>query len=143
LAQAQAKTVQQSRRKPLVLYVEDDDQIAQMYGLALTGEYEVERVRSGAEALKWLWRASGDLPNLVILDYTLPDMSGVEVLGEIRRHDRFDHIFAVMLSNHNDPDAKEVAFRLGALQWILKATTGPSQVARRLREELDRRGKVG
>jgi len=135
---------QQTRRRPFVLYVEDDDAVAQMYGLAFSEGYEVERVRTGVEALNWL-STEGDsrLPNLVVLDHQLPDITGTEVLSVIRSDSRYDHVFVVMLSNHSDPDLKETAFRLGALQWILKATMSPQQVARRLRDALDRQRVVG
>jgi CheY-like chemotaxis protein len=134
--------VQQSPSRPQVLYVEDDDDVARMYGLAFSAEYEVTRVRTGIDALRQLedWDLYA-LPNLVVLDHHLPDISGIEVLSVIRSNHNYDHVFVVMLSNHSDPDLEEAAFRLGALQWLLKATMTPDQVARRLRDTLDRKAR--
>jgi CheY-like chemotaxis protein len=136
--------IQRSPRRPLVLYVEDDDDVARMYGLAFGDEYEVTRVRTGIDALRQLENRDPDaLPNLVVLDHQLPDITGIEVLSVIRSNHDYDHVFVVMLSNHTDPDLKEAAFRLGALQWLLKATLTPDQVARRLHDALHRKGEVG
>lgn len=141
---AQRETVQHSRRKPLVLYVEDDDEIAEMYGLAAFSDYQVTRLRGGLEVLKWLDQHQGDeLPNMIVLDHNLPDISGVETLEWIRQDQRFAHIYVVMLSNDGDPSVHEAAFRLGALQWLMKSTMTPQQVSRRLREALLKRGMVG
>src|SRR5712692_11047106 len=123
--------LQHSPGRRLVLYVEDDDEVARMYGLAFSDEYEVTRVRTGIDALRQLEiRDRGALPDLVVLDHQLPDITGIEVLSVIRSNHDYDHVFVVILSNHSDPDLKQAAFRLGALQWLLKATMTPQQVAR-------------
>lgn len=141
---AQRETVQRSRRKPLVLYVEDNDEIAEMYGLAAFNDYTVIRLRRGLEVVRWLEDHRGsELPNMIVLDHNLPDISGVETLHLIRQDERFAHVYVVMLSNEGDPDVHEAAFRLGALRWLMKSTMTPQQVARRLREDLQTRGKVG
>lgn len=140
---AQSETAQQSRRHPLVLYVEDDDQTFESYSAELAKDRQLVRARTGVAALDWLEdrEQTNDLPNLVVVPYRLPDMSGIELMAVLKL--RYPEVLFMMLSNHHTEDVVIEAFRLGALQAILTTTLSPQQVARRLRTTLDRRGQVG
>ena len=46
--------------------------------------YEVDRVEEGAEALR---KAQETLPDLILLDYELPEMDGLEVIAALRAED--------------------------------------------------------
>src|SRR4029077_4782330 len=72
-----------SLSKPLVLVVEDEAALATMlrYNLEKQG-YRVEEAADGAEALT---RIAETQPDLVILDWMLHVMSGIEVCRQIRR----------------------------------------------------------
>jgi len=126
------------------MYVQDDDQVAEVYSAELRHEFEVTRMRSGREVLRWLGQIQdeGDLPSLIMLDYDLPDMTGGRLVDMIRGDDRYAHIMLVMLSNHDAAGAEEVKIRLGAIRWLLKAALSPSQVSRRLGEALKKRGQT-
>lgn len=66
-----------------VLVVEDEDKIASFIVKGLAGAgYETEHVRTGAEAMT---RASD--ADVIVLDLGLPDMDGIDVLGQIRAED--------------------------------------------------------
>src|SRR6476469_8157229 len=69
--------------KPLVLVVEDEAALATMlrYNLEKQG-YRVEEAADGQEALT---RIAEVQPDLVLLDWMLPQMSGLEVCRQIRR----------------------------------------------------------
>lgn len=124
--------------KPLVYYVEDDDNLADLYGQALYQAYEVVRFRDPVQALQTLEGAER-LPDLLLLDYALPQLSGLELLTRVRERAEWDSIMAIMVSNHDSPELTSQAFRLGALDWVLKSSMTPDQVAERLR----RRTKYG
>ena len=72
------------RRKSIVLVVEDDPSLRQMYRSALTlAGYIAIAVEDGIEALRHL---EADSPGLVVLDLGLPRLSGMDVQREMAAH---------------------------------------------------------
>jgi CheY-like chemotaxis protein len=69
----------------MILLVDDDPQVRATIarGLVELG-YRVEQAESGAEALAVI---AGERPNLVILDYVMPEMDGAETAREIAKVD--------------------------------------------------------
>ena len=61
------------------------------------------------------------------------------VLTALRSNARYNGIFAMVLSNHDSPTLKEMAFRQQAMGWMVKSTMSPKAVARRLRITLAQR----
>jgi DNA-binding response OmpR family regulator len=59
-------------------------------------------------------------PDLVLLDVRLADNSGIEVLRSIRQDPELQQLAVVMLSGVQDVQVQEEAFRLGALDYLLK-----------------------
>lgn len=64
-----------------VLVVDDARELVDLYEAFLESEYHVRTATSGSEALQ----ACDDTVDMVLLDRRMPDMSGEEVLGELRR----------------------------------------------------------
>lgn len=67
--------------RPVVLVVDDEEQLAELYATYLREDYEVLTAHTGAEALD---RVDEDV-DVVLLDRRLPDLSGVTVLERIRK----------------------------------------------------------
>ena len=55
--------------------------------------------RHGAEALGALLATDGPDPDLVVLDFHLPGLTGLEILRELRKHEKTKHIPVVILSS--------------------------------------------
>lgn len=71
---------------PTALIIEDDDKISRIFAEALkTVEYETEVVRDGQAALD---RLAKTIPDIVILDLHLPNVSGPEILHQLRADER-------------------------------------------------------
>ncbi|MBE0642418.1 MAG: response regulator, partial [Bacteroidales bacterium] len=68
-----------------IFIVEDDKLYGEMlrHRLSLNPEHEVLLMKTGAECLKNLYKR----PGMVSLDYTLPDMSGMEVIRKLMDYD--------------------------------------------------------
>lgn len=60
------------------------------------------------------------LPSLVILDFHGPGMSGLEVLGWIRQHDRHKHLPVIMLTANLNPEDIKGAYGLQANSYLIK-----------------------
>jgi DNA-binding response OmpR family regulator len=67
-------------REPVVLIVDDEREVVEMYRLYLSEEYDVRLATGGEEALDKL----DPLVDVVLLDRRMPDLSGDEVLERIR-----------------------------------------------------------
>ncbi|MBK8823348.1 MAG: response regulator [Anaerolineales bacterium] len=67
--------------KPLALVIEDNDKLSQIFSLTLQTEFEIEAITDGKAALK---RLGEIVPDLIILDLHLPNVSGHELLKYVR-----------------------------------------------------------
>lgn len=99
-----------------LLLVDDDRLVLAMLasGLAHAG-YSVTSAESAEEAEAWL--ASGERPDLAILDVR---MSGMDGLCLAQRLHKLDHIPFMMLSAYSDPKIVEQAIHCGALGYAVK-----------------------
>jgi len=78
--------MQPSIEKPLALVVDDEKPLAEIFATALErAGYRTESVNSGEAALA---RLAEITPAVVVLDLTLPDVGGAEILKEIRANPR-------------------------------------------------------
>ena len=81
----------------------------------------VEAVSFGRDVLAYLNKCSdNNLPCLIVLDYNMPDMNGAQVLDQLLRHERFQHIPAVIWSTSNAYLYKEACKKNGAKEYFQK-----------------------
>jgi CheY-like chemotaxis protein len=104
----------------MILIVDDhaDTRSALVQILTLEG-YEARGVGTGAEALLFLSRFK---PRLVILDYSMPGMNGMEVLMAIRHDARHAAIPVIMFSAHATGEVRDQALKAGANAYVIKAS---------------------
>jgi pilus assembly protein CpaE len=79
--------------------------------------YEVTTVTNGAEALPLISKL---IPDVVILDISMPIMDGYEVCSKIRENKKTSHIPVMMLTAHNALDDKIKGFDAGADDYLTK-----------------------
>lgn len=102
-----------------IALIEDDDDIAVLTAMALTqiGGYEVIHYPSGPEALEKIPRA---LPDLIILDYSMPHMNGDEVLVALRGEPATAAIPAIFMTASVMPDHVKRLRAIGAIEVFAK-----------------------
>jgi CheY-like chemotaxis protein len=102
-----------------VMLVEDDPDIAILAGIALREIAGLEFVHfsSGPEALKGVIEAA---PDLIILDYRMPEMNGGEVLEALRSNDETRHFPVVFMTASLMPKHVGKLMELGALGVLPK-----------------------
>lgn len=127
----------QSAWRRYVLLVEDDVVIAATYRLGL--ELEGFRVAAVPDATGLFRAIAFEVPDLLVLDWSLPGTNGGEILERIRRDGRTRNLPVVMLSDY--PSARDGAidraFSFGALAWLQKSETTPADLSQKLREALE------
>jgi putative two-component system response regulator len=101
-----------------VMVVDDDPEIRKLLQKLLTpAGYTVEEVDSGSSALE---RIRSDPPDLVLLDLQLPDLSGHNVLEEIRHDPATRLLPVVMLTGYATREEKIRATREGVSDFLAK-----------------------
>ena len=90
------------QRKKLVLVVDDDNDFLQVMHNWLKSDYQVDGVRSGAEARLYLERKR---PDLILLDYVMPIQDGYQVMEQIRNNSLTAKIPIIFLTGQNDRES--------------------------------------
>jgi two-component system, response regulator YesN len=103
-------------RQQTLLFVEDDRDIALVYTNIFSGTYRVLTSSSGQHAIDTV-RQAYDI-DLVILDYRLGDMSGLEVLREVKKN--LPSVPVLFITAYGNEEVAVQAFRNGARDYIKK-----------------------
>lgn len=83
---------------------------------------EILVARDGEEALAHVarWDAGEALPAVILLDINLPKVNGLEVLRQLKEHERYRRIPVVMLTSSREDRDLEAAYDLGVNSYIEK-----------------------
>jgi len=121
-----------------VLIVEDEKPISELIGFHLESQnYITKFAYDGETAVE---SVESWLPDLVVLDWMLPNISGIEVLKRIRRKNTSKNIPVIMLTAKGQEDDKVRGFELGVDDYILKPFL-PSELLARVKALLRRSKK--
>ncbi len=113
---------------PYILVVEDEDALATLLDYNLMKEgFRVERAADGEEALL---RVSEEPPDLVVLDWMLPKVSGVEVCRQLRAGAETRRTPVLMLTARGEEGDKVRGLDTGADDYVVKPFSMSELVAR-------------
>ncbi|MBN2665404.1 MAG: sigma-54-dependent Fis family transcriptional regulator [Bacteroidales bacterium] len=104
--------------KPVRIFVVEDNEWYNkllVYTLSLNPDYEVKSFLNARDFLANL----GEAPDIVTLDYRLPDLSGLEVLKRIRQEN--ENIRVILISEQEDIEMVVTLLRMGAYDYITKS----------------------
>ncbi len=118
-----------------ILVVDDEPDIAALVAYHLAREsYRVRTATTGPEALVAVER---EVPDLVILDLMLPEMSGLEVLRELRGRPELAGIPVILLTARKEERDRVEGLELGADDYVPKPFS-PQELVLRVRAVLRR-----
>ena len=126
--------------KKTILFIEDDLPTIEVYKTALEqAGFDVNPMLLGQEAIrrvKEIEQGQAKKPDLVLLDLILPDINGIEVLEEIRKHKGTKDMMVLILSNYTNEELEKRGLLLKAEKYLLKTDYTPSQLVEIVREKL-------
>ncbi len=119
-----------------ILVVDDDDDTRMLARTSLTTVgFEVHEALDGPSALATAMRVS---PDCILLDVSMPDMSGLEVCRTLRAEPSTAGCTIVILTIANDPEDKVEAFSSGADDYVVKPFS-PRGLVSRVHDAMRRR----
>ncbi|HVP12485.1 MAG TPA: diguanylate cyclase [Phycisphaerae bacterium] len=131
--------------KSKVLIVDDDPAMLRLLEKFLAdAAYEVLKAADGQEALRVVL---GEAPPIVITDWTMPGMDGVQLSRALREHEGVRFVYIILLTAHSEHGRLVEAFEAGVDDFLTKPVRSPELLARvragehiaRLEEDLAKR----
>jgi CheY-like chemotaxis protein len=117
-----------------VLLVDDTEFYQRAYKNKLMPEgYLVTTASNGVEALKCLTQ---EKPDIILLDLMMPIMDGFKVLQAVKADERLKDIPVIIFSAKGASEEIEQAIKLGACDFLIKATTTPNKVLEKIKQVL-------
>ena len=122
-----------------ILVVEDEDAIREMLVMVLEqADLNVIAVASAEEAQHSL--ADNAMPDLVLLDWMLPGISGVELARRLKKDDLFKSLPIILLTARGEEEDKVRGLEIGADDYVTKPFS-PKELIARIKAVLRRSGK--
>lgn len=115
-------------QKTKLLLVEDDTPLVELIRYNFEREdYIVDATNDGEEAILM---AKESLPDIIILDWMIENLSGIEVCRQLRRSSETRHIPIIMLSARSEEDDKIRGLEIGADDYLTKPFSPRELLAR-------------
>ena len=84
--------------------------------------YEVSQAANGREALEVVQQAEG-VPSLVLVDWNMPEMNGLEFIRNFRAQHRFACVPLIMVTTETEIGHVQLALEAGANEYVMKPFT--------------------
>ena len=124
----------------ILLFVEDEPDIVELYKIAFeAGGFAIDNALNGKDALSKLKRYSTEdvnKPMVMIFDILLPDISGMDILKEVRKNQLFDETPVIMFTNYSSDKIRDEISKIPNTRYLLKMETSPGQLVTIVKEML-------
>lgn len=102
---------------PKIAVVEDNPDNRMLVQALLEDQYEISEYETGVQAVEGL---GSDVPDLILLDISLPEMDGTEVLAWIRRQDALKDLPVIALTAHAMAGDRDKYLAAGFNDYVTK-----------------------
>jgi signal transduction histidine kinase/DNA-binding response OmpR family regulator len=102
---------------PILLVVEDNEDIRTFVKSAFDGEYRVFQAENGAEGIQL---AIERIPDIIISDIMMPKVDGIELCETLKTDERTSHIPIILLTAKVEEQAQHEGLETGADDYVLK-----------------------
>lgn len=120
-----------------ILIIEDDINLTELYQAKFS--MEDFQVLTAADGAKGIEAAVAEKPDIILLDILMPNVNGFEVLKELKEHQETKDIPVIVYTNLGTTDSderRELAFSLGAADYLIKALHEPDAIVERVNQIL-------
>jgi putative two-component system response regulator len=116
------------------IVIVDDDPVQLSIVVNILGEkYKCVPLSSGEQTLKFFKTHTADL---ILLDYNMPGMNGVEVMKHLHSDENTENVPVIFLTGVDDEEGEAAALRLGASDYIVKPIR-PAVLCSRVKNQLE------
>ena len=112
--------MENSRKK--IIIVDDNASYLSVVRTLLKQYYDTYPVPSGAKLFKIMEKF---IPDMVLLDISMPEMDGFEVIKIMKENPRYKDIPVVFITAKDDEDSAVKGLNLGAVDYVTKPFYGP------------------
>jgi len=118
-----------------IAIIEDDSTINQMYRMKFETEgFNVQIANNGRTGVDLV---KDFLPDIILLDLQMPEMTGDEALAQIRKQKWGQSIPVIILTNTGQEESPQSLNTLNVSAYIVKAEMTPRQVVAKVKETLN------
>ena len=110
-----------------ILAVDDNPDILELLEASLEDEFYVAKASTGKELFDTI---EAEKPDILILDYMLPDTTGIEICRKLRENPLFIHLPILMLTGKGEVENKVEGLDAGADDYMIKPFSPPELLAR-------------
>ena len=129
--------------KPKIFSVEDEVDITELYRLVFEENgMELESALTGNEGLEKLrgFAKEGAVkPDMILLDLLLPDISGIEILKEVKKTDALKNIPLIVLTNYGSGQIHRLEGdgELKDVPYLIKIEVTPQQLVEYIKKKIN------
>lgn len=116
--------MEEKNSKSSVLIIDDNPSFREIFSAKLkSAGFSVFEADGGENGLK---KALEIIPDLILLDIEMPEMSGIQVISKMKTDPNLQHLKIIFLTNHGESDKNEAwldkkfASEVGAVDYIRK-----------------------
>jgi putative two-component system response regulator len=120
--------VSQPDTRPVILAVDDAEDLLALIGKALATEYQVKLAADGGDALTLA--AEAPQPDLILLDVEMPGASGYEICQLLKEDPATARIPVIFLTGHVEPAEQLEGLDVGAVDYLTKPINAKLLLAR-------------
>ncbi|QHI67992.1 response regulator transcription factor [Tichowtungia aerotolerans] len=113
--------------KPVILLVEDDEDVREVLQEELGEEYCVFEAENGREALGMVEKTA---PDLIVTDIMMPEMDGLELCRRLKSDELTSHVPVIMLTSRGSVENQLEGLETGADDYVSKPFHMPILAAR-------------
>jgi CheY-like chemotaxis protein len=123
------------KRRPILLVVDDEPINIEVIAHTMGGECEILAATGGRQALEI---AAQTIPDLILLDVSMPEMDGYETLRRLKEMEAMNNIPVMFVTAFGAEEFELRGLKLGAVDYIVKPVR-PELVKQRVRNMLELR----
>ena len=99
----------------------DDQEFLKEVFSSIDDSFLIVFASNGEEVFDYLDEKNNNcMPCLIVLDYNMPGINGIDILRELKKDNRLDGIPKIIWSTSKSPTYKELALELGANDYLIK-----------------------